>query len=154
MITLYEHLFGESRKVGVNFVRPELPRAYGLQAPPPLLLPSPSVFCALRPVGCHELLDPLQPPQQLVLRLRVGDADIPLPRLPERRPRQHRNTRLRQQLVGQLPLPKTRALYIWKRVEGSLRPSAANTGDFVEAVADEVPALLEHLGHPLHRMRR
>src|SRR5260370_17440040 len=121
MITLYEHLFGESRKGGGNLVGAELPGAYGLQAPPPLLLPSPSVFCALRPVGCHELLDPLQPPQQLVPRLGVGDADIPLPRLPERGPRQHRNASLRQQPVGQLPLPKTRALDIWNIVEGSLR---------------------------------
>src|SRR6266852_1873797 len=153
ILRLYEQTFGQSRKVGVNFAGPELPRAYGPQALPSLPLPRPSVR-ALGPVGGHKLLDPLQPPQQLVLRLGVGDADIPLPRLPERRSRQHRNASLRQQPVGQLPLPKPRALDIWKRIEGSLRPGAANTGDFVEAVHDEVPAMLEHLDHPIHRMRR
>src|SRR5713226_1333107 len=147
---------------GVNFA-PRTPAALWPAGPTPAALwpagptPTPSsqsVFCALRPIGCYELLDPLQPSPQLVLRLRVGDADVPLPRLTERRPGKHRNTRLRQESIRQLPLPKPRALDIRERVEGSLRPRAADAGDFVEAIDDEVPAMLEHLDHSIHRMRR
>src|SRR6266849_463681 len=153
ILEVYEQMFGESRKGSVNFCHSTARHTCWAPGPTPTAS-SQSVFLRLGLVGCDELLDPLQPPQQLVLRLGVGDADVPLPRLPERRPRQHRNASLRQQPVGQLPLPKPRALDIWKRIEGSLRPGAANTGEFVEAVHDEVPAMLEHLDHPIHRMRR
>src|SRR5712691_1815365 len=85
--------------------------------------------CALGTMRHDELLDPLEPVQQLILRLRVCDPDVPLPRMPERCPRQHRDTCLGEQPIRQLTLSEPRALDIRKRVESPLRPGAAHAGE-------------------------
>src|SRR5439155_3390581 len=107
---------------------------------------------ALRAVGGHELLDPAQPERQLVLRLRVSEADEPFPRRAKRGPRQNRDAGFVQQAARQLVLVEPRAFDVREDVERSLRPRAANTGYVVHAVDHQVAAVLEHLDHAAHRV--
>src|SRR2546425_893269 len=105
-------------------------------------------------VGRYEIADQLQPKPQLVLRLRVGQAYVALPRRSERSAGKDRNARLCEQPVGQLPLIETGPLDVWECVERPLGLRAANAGYRVQAVDHEVTSVLEHFHHPVHCMLR
>src|SRR6266851_1520087 len=49
---------------------------------------------------------------------------------------------------------EARALDVWKRVEGALRPRTTHAGNAVDAVDDQVAAMLEYPDHALHGVRR
>src|SRR3984893_6328340 len=85
----------------------------------------------------HEIPDALKPAQQLVLRLRVRDANVTLARRAECGARQDRNTRFAEQAFGQLTLSESCALDVRKRIERALGPRAADARDGVESIDDQ-----------------
>src|SRR5919109_4445351 len=110
-----------------------------------------------RAAGGDELLDAPQAELQLVLGLRVGDADEALAGGAESGPGEDRDARLAEEPARQLLLVKTGALDVREDVEGTLRALAAHARDLVEAVDDQVAPVLEHLDHAAHgvlRLRR
>src|SRR6266851_7514193 len=105
-------------------------------------------------VGGDELLDPAKPKLELVLRLRIRESDEPLAALAEGRPWKHRDAGLVQQTRRKLVLVEAGPLDVGERGERPLRTRAAHAWDLVDAVDDQVPAVLEHLHHAVHRVLR
>src|SRR5438477_336575 len=99
-----------------------------------------------------ELLDPAKPQLELVLRLRVGQADETLPAVSKRGAGKHGDAGLVEQAIGELVLVETGTLDVRERIERTLRPRAAHARNFVDAVDDQVPPVLEHLHHAVHRV--
>src|SRR5438445_750861 len=104
--------------------------------------------------GRDELLDPPEPERELILRLRVREADEAFARVAERSPGKHRDAGLVQQPARELVLVETSALDVRKHVERALGSGAAHARDLVEAVDDEVAAVIECLDHAVHGMLR
>src|SRR5438093_4931546 len=81
---------------------------------------------ALRFVGGDELLDAPEAELQLVLGLRVGEADESLSCRYEHCPGQHRHAGLVEKAARELVLVKARALDVREDVKRALRPGAAD----------------------------
>src|ERR671923_162092 len=96
-----------------------------------------------RAAGGDELLDAPQAELQLVLGLRVGDADEALAGGAESGPGEDRDARLAEESARQLLLVKAGALDVREDVEGPLRALAAHARDLVEAVDDQVAPVRE-----------
>src|SRR3989440_8405226 len=105
----------------------------------------PSSMRRLCLVGRDELLDPAESQLQLVLRLRVGEADEALAGVAKRGAGEHGNAGLVQQAAGELVLIESSALDVRKHVEGALGPGASHARDLVDAVDHEVAPVLEDL---------
>src|SRR5205807_2595129 len=92
----------------------------------------------LRLVSGDVLLDPPQSKLQLVLRLRVSEANESFAPVPERGPRQDRHARLAEQPPRELMLVEAGALDIGEGIKRALRPRASHARNLVDAVHHQV----------------
>src|SRR3954452_23831434 len=100
------------------------------------------------------LLDPLERQLQVVLRVRVADADVVLADLSEGRARERANAAVVEQRVGHLRPVHARARDVREDVESAVWHAATNARNVVQPVDDELAPRAELLDHGLDGVLR